>query len=55
MTKFRLDYVWLEGDKPTANIRTKAQIIELESFDGNIEEVPVWSFDGSSTQQAEKA
>ena len=31
MTKFRLDYIWLDGYKPTANIRTKAQIIEVDA------------------------
>ena len=54
MTKFRLDYVWLEGEKPTANIRIKAQIVELESFNGNSEETPVCGFDGSATRQAEE-
>jgi len=53
MTKYRFDYVWLDGYKPTANIRTKAQMVELDSFDGSVGEVPVWGFDGSSTQQAE--
>jgi glutamine synthetase len=47
----RLDYVWLDGYKPTANIRTKAQV--LESFSGKLEDVPEWGFDGSSTRQAE--
>lgn len=53
MAKYRLDYVWLDGYKPTANIRTKAQILELDSFSGDVNEAPVWGFDGSSTQQAE--
>ena len=52
MTKYRMDYVWLDGYQPTANIRTKAQIIEADSFDGNVDDVPAWGFDGSSTQQA---
>jgi len=53
MMQYRLDYIWLDGYKPTANIRTKAQIVELDSFTGDIKEVPIWGFDGSSTQQAE--
>ena len=53
MPKYRLDYVWLDGYQPTANIRTKAQIVELDSFDGDLDDVPVWGFDGSSTRQAE--
>jgi glutamine synthetase len=53
MTHFRLDYVWLDGYKPTANIRTKAQIIETDTVDISLDDVPDWGFDGSSTQQAE--
>jgi hypothetical protein len=30
MAKFRLDYIWLDGYQPTANIRTKAQLIEAD-------------------------
>ncbi len=53
MTHFRLDYVWLDGYKPTANLRTKAQIIEADTADISLSDVPDWGFDGSSTQQAE--
>ena len=53
MAKFRLDYIWLDGYKPTANIRTKAQIIEVDAAEVSLDDVPVWGFDGSSTQQAE--
>ena len=53
MTKYRMDYIWLDGNQPTANLRTKAQILEFESFDGNVSELPLWGFDGSSTNQAE--
>jgi glutamine synthetase len=53
MAKFRLDYIWLDGDQPTANLRTKAQIIELDDFDGDTSVLPLWGFDGSSTHQAE--
>jgi glutamine synthetase len=53
MTHFRLDYIWLDGYQPTANIRTKAQIIETDTVDINLTDVPDWGFDGSSTQQAE--
>ncbi len=53
MPKFRLDYIWLDGYQPTANIRTKSQMLDADSFDGTLDAVPVWGFDGSSTQQAE--
>ena len=41
MTGYRLDYIWLDGYQPTANIRTKSQIIERDHFDGNVDEVPI--------------
>ena len=42
MTHLRLDYVWLDGYKPTANIRTKAQIIETDTVDISLDDVPDW-------------
>ncbi len=53
MPDFRLDYIWLDGYQPTANIRTKSQMLDPDSFDGSLAAVPEWGFDGSSTQQAE--
>lgn len=53
MSMTRLDYVWLDGYKPTPNIRTKAQVVPSDSFTGKVEEAPLWGFDGSSTHQAE--
>lgn len=51
--EIRLDYVWLDGYEPTANIRTKAQVVPTDSPDVQLADVPVWGFDGSSTRQAE--
>lgn len=51
MTKTKLEYVWLDGGKPTQCLRSKTKIVS--GFDGRLESCPVWSFDGSSTQQAE--
>ena len=53
MPNIRLDYIWLGGYQPTANIRTKSQMLDADSFDGTLAVVPEWGFDGSSTQQAE--
>ncbi len=53
MTKIKLEYIWLDGYKPEANLRSKTKIVELDSFGGELEKVPDWSYDGSSTQQAE--
>ncbi len=54
MAKIKLEYVWLDGYKPTQNLRSKTKIVDLDpSYNGELEAVPMWSFDGSSTQQAE--
>ena len=41
-----LEYVWLDGYKPEPNLRSKIQVTDSEI-------PPMWSFDGSSTQQAD--
>ena len=46
MNKF--EYVWLDGYTP-ANLRSKVKLVNF--YDGN--DPPEWSFDGSSTKQAE--
>src|SRR4051795_2069612 len=52
MTKYKLEYVWLDGYTPTPNLRGKTQIKEFDAFP-KLEQLPLWGFDGSSTQQAE--
>ena len=52
MTKYKLEYIWLDGYSPTPNLRGKTQIKEFESFP-TLEQLPLWGFDGSSTLQAE--
>ncbi len=51
MTKFKLEYIWLDGYEPVPNLRGKTKIEEYESFP-TLAELPVWGFDGSSTRQA---
>ncbi len=51
MSKSKLEYIWLDGYVPTANLRSKTKV--EEDFSGKLEDCPMWSFDGSSTQQAE--
>ena len=51
MSKSKLEYIWLDGYKPTQNMRSKTKLIE--NFSGKLEDCPTWSFDGSSTKQAE--
>jgi glutamine synthetase len=52
MTKYKLEYIWLDGYTPVPNLRGKTQLKEFDSFP-SLEELPLWGFDGSSTQQAE--
>lgn len=51
MSKTKLEYIWLDGYKPTQSLRSKTKIVK--EFGGTLEECPMWSFDGSSTEQAE--
>ena len=49
--KSKLEYIWLDGYHPTQSLRSKTQV--RKDFGGTLEECPEWSFDGSSTEQAE--
>ena len=49
MTKCKLEYIWLDGYKPTQSLRSKTRI--EKDFSGNVEDAPMWGFDGSSTEQ----
>ena len=44
--KIKAEYIWIDGQTPTAKLRSKTKIIEQGT------EPPIWGFDGSSTQQA---
>jgi len=46
----KLEYIWLDGYKPTQSLRSKTKIVK--SFSGKVEDLDNWSFDGSSTEQA---
>ena len=52
MTKYKLEYIWLDGYTPIPNLRGKTQIKAFDSFP-TLEQLPLWGFDGSSTMQAE--
>lgn len=52
MAKIKLEYIWLDGYKPTQNLRSKTKVEDHENFQGTLEELGNWSFDGSSTLQA---
>ena len=49
--KIRAEYIWIDGQKPTAKLRSKTKIVEGPIK--KVEELPDWGFDGSSTSQAE--
>ena len=50
-TKSKLEYIWLDGYAPTQNMRSKTMV--RDDFSGNLEDCPIWMFDGSSTRQAD--
>ena len=50
-SKYKLEYVWLDGYLPEPNLRSKTKIVDKAP--ASVADLPVWGFDGSSTQQAE--
>lgn len=50
MNASKLEYIWLDGYKPMQSLRSKTRI--EHGFSGKLEDCPMWSFDGSSTEQA---
>ena len=44
---YKAEYIWVDGTEPTAKLRSKTKILE----DG-VKDLPIWGFDGSSTNQA---
>ena len=55
MTPFKFEYIWLDGYQPEANLRSKTKVLHFTEFDKkeDLSKIPDWSFDGSSTQQAD--
>ncbi len=51
MATSKLEYIWLDGTSDMQQLRSKTKLIA--DYGGTLEELPMWSFDGSSTQQAE--
>ncbi|MGS2739794.1 glutamine synthetase beta-grasp domain-containing protein [Sinomicrobium sp. M5D2P17] len=51
MSRAKLEYIWLDGYVPTQSLRSKTKIVS--DFSGKLEDCEIWSFDGSSTEQAE--
>lgn len=61
--KIKAEYIWLDGYKPEPNLRSKVKILEFDSIIDPVtkretaqvefSKLPEWSFDGSSTMQAD--
>ncbi len=69
MTNVTLEYVWIDGTKPTKKLRSKTKVVRADTkrfdsigayfgttprflTDKDLEIIPTWGFDGSSTNQA---
>ncbi|OHB21357.1 MAG: glutamine synthetase [Parcubacteria group bacterium RIFCSPHIGHO2_02_FULL_48_10b] len=50
--KIRAEYIWIDGQKPTAKMRSKTKILDVKDIPASSDDVPRWGFDGSSTSQA---
>jgi glutamine synthetase len=50
MSAAKLEYIWLDGYQPIQSLRSKTKI--EKDFSGELEDCPIWCFDGSSTEQA---
>jgi glutamine synthetase len=46
MSMIKAEYIWIDGTKPTPLLRSKTKIVAAG------EDMPIWGFDGSSTNQA---
>ncbi|MEO7556529.1 MAG: glutamine synthetase, partial [Acidimicrobiales bacterium] len=43
---YKAEYIWIDGTEPTAKLRSKTKIMDKG------DDLPIWGFDGSSTNQA---
>ncbi len=44
MTKYKLEYIWLDGYSPVPNLRGKTQIKEYDTVP-TLEKLPLWGVD----------
>jgi glutamine synthetase len=45
------EYIWMDGTEPTQKLRSKTKIVDVDRVK-SLKDLPEWSFDGSSTNQA---
>jgi len=48
----KIEYIWIDGTKPSPSLRSKTKVMNDNRVVINLSQVPVWGFDGSSTNQA---
>src|SRR5438105_7443757 len=48
---YRAEYIWIDGTEPTAKLRSKTKVLDGKPASGPAD-LPIWGFDGSSTNQA---
>src|SRR2546430_7291818 len=49
VAKITAEYIWIDGQKPTAKLRSKTKVIDDVK---SLKDIPDWGYDGSSTYQA---
>ncbi len=52
MSTYRAEYIWIDGSIPTPKLRSKTMIVASDKDMPSHEDLPIWGFDGSSTNQA---
>ena len=48
---FAAEYIWLDGAKPTQQLRSKTKLVHIRG-EPMLEHFPRWTYDGSSTEQS---
>jgi glutamine synthetase len=48
---YKAEYIWIDGTEPTAKLRSKTKVLTGKPV-SNPADLPIWGFDGSSTNQA---
>jgi len=51
VSKVKAEYIWMDGHEPTQKLRSKTKVIDGPI--NSIGDLPLWGFDGSSTNQAD--
>ena len=50
MKRVLAEYIWMDGHEPTQKLRSKTKV--LDNIVSDLQDLPSWGFDGSSTNQA---